>query len=1288
MKKKVVLPLLLGLAAVSFTAAVACGKNSADKDYTVTVMNGDEVVSSTEVKKDGVYDLSAGLTVEGYVFEGYYLTADFSGEPVTSVTVTADTVIYVKLSPVVIEYTVSVMFGEEELHSEVVSANTTYTLPSFPITGYTFDGYYADEELSGTKLETVTVKEDTTVYACYIPNEYTVRYHPGRSVGAEFEQTFTYDVRRQLSDSPYSLRGETFVGWATEPEGEVVYVDGGYVKNLTAEKDGVIDLYACFDVEDYASFVVEGGVVLSYTGTASSVRLPYYATEIAEDAFANNTYLETVYVPDTYEKIGKGAFRGCSSLTKLTVPFIGESADSLQNNYLAYIFGADSWIDNKFEITTAVSGGSLYIRDFDTSSLYVPQTLKTVVVGGTPSEIGNGAFYSCYGLENVVIRDSSALVEIGAAAFASCPYLGYNTETKEHIKLDFFRNVRTIGMYAFMSYVSDGGKGYFLTNLRELGPMPEVTTISAQAFYGVLNLTDVPFGDKVQEIGDFAFSMCSGITEYTVTPSVKTIGRFAFADCSSLSTLTIDGGGNLEIGDYAFAECAALFQVTLNMDYFPKVGAVPFSNGLTSNDDGTYSPTFDKFRIYVNDSAMVNIINRTLPEYEGKVFVKTEPAQKAAYYYEVAGGYLVKFVFTDGWVMYVDDPTQEILSLYTMFGYIDESDVNKFGTYYPMLVEKLEDAETYPNAAVYEYSNPSIKSYDGVTTVTYILRVMLMPVEVDGEIKLLPVVALNGYNKSTEGSGAKPVEGSYVIKESVYGVVSVFQYRKNEEGELELLPVDAPEGTYFAVYEGSSYSSLHTVTYYNDSYEVIETQSYFKDSSDNLWLRDGSLDLVDAYISSYYRGTSDFLFLSGDGRAELRVDGTVYSGSYAVSGNAAVGGEGYEVSFIDMASDKGTFSFIGYLKNYYDGEYHRADFTLDGKEIVLLSYYGAERTTANNIIEKFWDYKADQAKKNTDAYYFATFARHTVNGGYILYVYRDKAGEIAASYVIDKATYEVGDLILTENGYKFVFRDGTLEASFIEGDMRGSFTVGDTEYLVYISEEDFNYYLYEYYYGYNIYYYMVKLDGYGNAYFRDMSDDGIDVEYFGTYYNTGKYVLTYEGVDYYEFTFTSEDGGAVYTFLPDLYYSYEGEYVIDPDGDLYDDKNYQSYEYSLLYAAFATAEPTVYTVCDDYNYKIAEIVVDAYGIATVKEYTYEFIDGSVVYTEKETDKKAVAYVDSSGNAVRFAIYDGEGYFLCFYEKDGEFFYREEDSVASDERTAKFVVVDESDYVALNKGEIA
>lgn len=262
-------------------------------------------------------------------------------------------------------------------------------------------------------------------------------------------------------------------------------------------------------------------------------------------------------------RIGRGAFKGCNSLSKLTVPFIGESETS--NRFIHYIFGSSS---SDFGIS---SGGempnSLKEIVVSKSSNDVPNSafwstaFEKITFKGIVKEIGQFAFSRCLKLKDVVFERAAHVETIGVGAFQGSSLTAYNIP----------HNVRTIGNQAFME-----------TGLTTIIVPDEVETIGSFAFKGCTGLTSVTIGKRVTSIGSSAFSGCSRLTKITgsstisavvarqcgsnsfevVITSGTSIGDSAFRDCG-LTSITIPDSVT-SIGQYAFYECIGLTSIIVD----------------------------------------------------------------------------------------------------------------------------------------------------------------------------------------------------------------------------------------------------------------------------------------------------------------------------------------------------------------------------------------------------------------------------------------------------------------------------------------------------------------------------------------------------------------------------------------------------------------------------------------------------------------------------------------------------------------------------------------------------
>jgi uncharacterized repeat protein (TIGR03803 family) len=140
--------------------------------------------------------------------------------------------------------------------------------------------------------------------------------------------------------------------------------------------------------------------ITGYTGLTNELAIPARlnglpVTSIGSKAFAGNSRLFNVTIPDSVTNIGEGAFTGCSSLTAIMV----DTRNSFYSDVDGVLF--NQTLTTLVEYPAGITG-----------SYTVPDGVTT---------IGNEAFEGCSGLTSITIPDSVS--NVGDEAFQDCANL-------------------------------------------------------------------------------------------------------------------------------------------------------------------------------------------------------------------------------------------------------------------------------------------------------------------------------------------------------------------------------------------------------------------------------------------------------------------------------------------------------------------------------------------------------------------------------------------------------------------------------------------------------------------------------------------------------------------------------------------------------------------------------------------------------------------------------------------------------------------------------------------------
>ena len=243
-----------------------------------------------------------------------------------------------------------------------------------------------------------------------------------------------------------------------------------------------------------------------------------YRYTIGDYAFKNCSGLTEIALPDNTNSVGAAILSGCSSLQKLTIPYIGKdsaapdyergyySNSSQKDYFIHYYFGTESY-SGSYKSTNWGIG------------YYIPTGLKEVEITNCASNIVAYAFYRVNSITTVsitgVMNDS------------------YN-----------------ISGYAFSG-----------TNLSTINLADNLVEIDLGAFKN-LKMSSVVLPDSVTYIGENAFASCSSLTDVTL-PSNEDLVISAYAFSYTIIS-EIEFNKFKSIGTQAFANNIKLVSVSFN----------------------------------------------------------------------------------------------------------------------------------------------------------------------------------------------------------------------------------------------------------------------------------------------------------------------------------------------------------------------------------------------------------------------------------------------------------------------------------------------------------------------------------------------------------------------------------------------------------------------------------------------------------------------------------------------------------------------------------------------------
>ena len=242
----------------------------------------------------------AAPTATGYTFGGWYTEQACENQFNFTTPITKDTELFAKWTSVEVTVTLNVNGGDalpDDQKTITVTYGDQYTyLPTdLNKAGYTFDGWFTQATGGDQVTNETEVKnaDDHELFAHWTANTYYVKFNANGGKGTMENQKFTYGADKvALSENLFTHDDPNYVfaGWATSSDGEVVYTDKAGVQDLTAEPNGVVELFAIWKQDvykiNYSSNPAEIGMSTDgLEGTYSSAEGYTITTEPTADGY-------------------------------------------------------------------------------------------------------------------------------------------------------------------------------------------------------------------------------------------------------------------------------------------------------------------------------------------------------------------------------------------------------------------------------------------------------------------------------------------------------------------------------------------------------------------------------------------------------------------------------------------------------------------------------------------------------------------------------------------------------------------------------------------------------------------------------------------------------------------------------------------------------------------------------------------------------------------------------------------------------------------------------------------
>jgi len=286
-------------------------------------------------------------------------------------------------------------------------------------------------------------------------------------------------------------------------------------------------------------------------------------TEIKDCMFKECYSLTTINLPVSVTKLGNYVFAGCKALTTLPLT---SSVNTIGN----YTFANCGFT----ELTIPAS-----ITTFGSYTFANNEKLTKVTLANGVEGCGTYMFANCKVLTDVNL--SNTLVYLSLGMFKGDTALETITIPESVYRLG--GDGTTANNKAFEGRVFEG-----CTNLSTINLNNVLLSVGSYTFSECTSITNFEFPETVNNLGEYLFKDCTGLVSCTLPSAIAYIPQYMFINCTSLKSIAIPEtvvniGGSIsnsagsQVTGYVFDGCTALESVTIP-ESVKSIGSYAFHN--------------------------------------------------------------------------------------------------------------------------------------------------------------------------------------------------------------------------------------------------------------------------------------------------------------------------------------------------------------------------------------------------------------------------------------------------------------------------------------------------------------------------------------------------------------------------------------------------------------------------------------------------------------------------------------------------------------------------------------